>query len=113
MPHQRKKRSRQDSASDTQQPALVPGRAKDHPFCAYMGADGAICDVKENLLEVFGLQGPPLLVFLACPAHQEEVRQQALDFMRRCQVAPQTMLLSHHGQLVQVQVTGVPKKNEC
>ena len=110
MAHQRKKRPHQDG---TPRPALVPGRAEDHPFCAFLGADGKTCDARENLLEVFRLQGPPLLVFMACPDHQEGVRQQALAFVQRCQVAPQTMLLSHHGQLVQIQVTGVPRKNEC
>lgn len=83
------------------------GRAADHPFCAYLGAAGETCAQTANLEEVLVINGPPRLAWVACPRHQEEVRQMAAAFVRRSQAAPLSVPFRYQGQPYEVWVTGM------
>ncbi|HEU5382259.1 MAG TPA: hypothetical protein VFV38_43145 [Ktedonobacteraceae bacterium] len=84
------------------------GRAADRPFCAYLGAAGETCAQTTNLAEVLVIDGPPRLVWVACPLHQEAVRQMAASFVLRSQATPLPVQFSYQGQSYEVWVTGTP-----
>lgn len=113
MSHRQKKHANRGITPGKRQPMPVPGRTADHPFCAYMGADGDICSETTNLEKILTIQGPPQMVLVACPRHREDVRRLAIAFVLRSQVTPQTMVLQYHGGIYQVQVKGLPGKTVC
>ncbi|HEU5382256.1 MAG TPA: hypothetical protein VFV38_43130 [Ktedonobacteraceae bacterium] len=86
----------------------TPGRAADRPFCAYLGAAGETCAETANLEEVLVIDGPPRLVWVACPLHREAVRQMAASFVLRSQATPLPVQFCYQGQSYEVWVTGTP-----
>lgn len=58
-------------------PTFTPGRLlgvqKIASFCASAGPAGETCLARESLVEVFVIEMPPRLTWLAYPLHQETV----------------------------------------
>ncbi|HEU5380335.1 MAG TPA: hypothetical protein VFV38_33335 [Ktedonobacteraceae bacterium] len=54
------------------------------------------------------IDGPPRLVWVACPLHQEEVRQMAASFVLRSQATPLPVQFCYQGESYEVWVTGTP-----
>ncbi|HEU5382102.1 MAG TPA: hypothetical protein VFV38_42340 [Ktedonobacteraceae bacterium] len=95
-------------ASSRKSPLPSPGRAADRPFCAYLGAAGETCAQTTNLAEVLVIEGPPRLVWVACPRHREAVRQMAASFVLRSQATPLPVPFRYQGESYEVWVTGTP-----
>lgn len=92
---------------------LAPGRAADHPFCAYLGTHGETCAQTTGLEAVFVLTGPPRMMLLACPAHREQVREMATAFVLHSQTCPQAIAFRYGGQTYQLWVSSAPEKPVC
>lgn len=116
MTHQ-KKRGKQGRGKTTPGPLPLqpaPGRAADHPFCAYMGAHGETCAETTQLEEVFVIEGAPRLIWLACPLHREAVHQLAASFVLRSQTVPGVVRFRYQGEIYHVQVNSARIPNdEC
>lgn len=102
------KQRRRETTSGPSRP-LPAGRAADHPFCAYMGASGETCAETTKLEEVFVIEGPPRLIWLSCPLHQETVRQMAASFVLRSHSVPHLVQFLYHGEVYELWVTSTRK----
>lgn len=120
MAHHKKRQKRSFYALRTPreqsspQPASVPARAEDTPFCAYFGPHGEFCQEMVDLEAVFAIPGAseqadlPVLAWMACPMHREHVRQRAEIFLQRMQHTPQLLMFNYHNTLSQALV--MPKR---
>lgn len=107
----KKHREKRQSWKDHQ--ASVIGRSSSAPFCAWY-EHGATCQVTTGLREVLMIAGPPRLIYMACPAHYEAVRQAAEEFLLRCQAAPQTIAFgTQDRRTCVVPVKSPRKRNLC
>lgn len=98
-----KKRGKQSRGKTTPgqlRPQPAPGRASDQPFCSYMSEQGVTCSETAGLTEVFVIEGEgsPRLTWLACPLHEEEVRQVAATFVLQSQQTPRQVVFRYHEQ---------------
>lgn len=111
MVPRRQKPGKQSRKTEQGAPPLrsAPGRASDRPFCAYSGPGGETCAETANLEEVFVIEGPPRLTWLACPIHQEAVRQIAASFVLRSQATPNLVQFRYHGEVYELWVTSTRK----